>query len=178
MRTFLARSDKVGHIRHGGIKNNRQCKKDKRETAVSQGLITFVLPMYKHLTREQRYAIYPGKQKKQTNKAIARLIGGSESTVSRELKRNATKNGKYVRDKADALSEGGRRQAVRRLGDGPDCRQGRQRHPHDDRTQHELPHHGETQAWQEGHAAGKDRMEAAHAIQGRESQDHHYGQRK
>ena len=61
--------------------------------------------MYKHLTREQRYAIYPGKQKKQTNKAIARLIGVSESTVSRELKRNATKNGKYVRDKADALSQ-------------------------------------------------------------------------
>ena len=30
----------------------------------------------------------------------------------------------------------------------------------------------------EGHAAGKDRMEAAHAIQGRASQDHHYGQRK
>ena len=63
------------------------------------------MPMYKHLTREQRYAIYPGKQKKQTNKAIARLIGVSESTVSRELKRNATKNGKYVRDKADALSQ-------------------------------------------------------------------------
>ena len=61
--------------------------------------------MYKHLTREQRYAIYPGKQKKQTNKAIARLIGVSESTVSRELKRNATKNGKYVWDKADALSQ-------------------------------------------------------------------------
>ena len=61
--------------------------------------------MYKHLTREQRYAIYLGKQKKQTNKAIARLIGVSESTVSRELKRNATKNGKYVWDKADALSQ-------------------------------------------------------------------------
>jgi len=30
--------------------------------------------MYKHLTREQRYAIYLGKQKKLTNKAIARLI--------------------------------------------------------------------------------------------------------
>ena len=59
--------------------------------------------MYKHLTREQRYAIYLRKQKKQTNKAIARLIGVSESTVSRELKRNATKNGKYVWDKAPHL---------------------------------------------------------------------------
>lgn len=60
--------------------------------------------MYKHLTREQRYAIYLGKQKKQTNKVIAQLIGVSESTVCRELRRNVTKNGKYVWDKADALS--------------------------------------------------------------------------
>ena len=30
--------------------------------------------MYKHLTREQRYAIYLEKQKKLTNKAITRLI--------------------------------------------------------------------------------------------------------
>ena len=59
--------------------------------------------MYKHLTREQRYAIYLGKQKKQTNKAIAQLIGGSESTVSRELHRNVTNHGKYVWDKADGF---------------------------------------------------------------------------
>ena len=45
----------------------------KRETAVSQGLITFVLSiMYKHLTREQRYAIYLGKQKGETLEIIAR----------------------------------------------------------------------------------------------------------
>lgn len=62
--------------------------------------------MYKHLTREQRYAIYLGKQKKLTNKAIARLIKVSESTVSRELRRNATKSAKYVWDKADTLSVG------------------------------------------------------------------------
>lgn len=60
--------------------------------------------MYKHLTREQRYAIYLGKQRKQTNKAIAQLIGVSESTVCRELRRNVTKSGKYVWDKADAMS--------------------------------------------------------------------------
>ena len=57
--------------------------------------------MYKHLTREQRYAIYLGKQKHETNKAIAQAIEVSESTVSREIKRNSTKNGKYVWIQAD-----------------------------------------------------------------------------
>ena len=57
--------------------------------------------MYKHLTREQRYAIYLGKQKHETNKAIAQAINVSESTVCRELKRHATKNGKYLWIQAD-----------------------------------------------------------------------------
>ena len=57
--------------------------------------------MYKHLTREQRYAIYLGLQKHETNKAIAQAIKVSESTVSREIKRNSTKNGKYVWIQAD-----------------------------------------------------------------------------
>ena len=52
--------------------------------------------MYKHLTREQRYAIYLGIQKHETNKAIAQAIEVSESTVSREIKRNSTKNGKHL----------------------------------------------------------------------------------
>ena len=34
--------------------------------------------MYKHLTREQRYAIYLGIQKHETNKAIAQAIEVSE----------------------------------------------------------------------------------------------------
>ena len=57
--------------------------------------------MYKHLTREQRYAIYLGKQKHETNKAIAQAINVSESTVCRELRRHATKNGKYLWIQAD-----------------------------------------------------------------------------
>ncbi len=57
--------------------------------------------MYKHLTREQRYAIYLEIQKHETNKAIAQAIEVSESTVSREIKRNSTKNGKYVWTQAD-----------------------------------------------------------------------------
>ena len=57
--------------------------------------------MYKHLTREQRYAIYLGIQKHETNKAIAQAINVSESTVSREIRRNAAKNGRYLWTQAD-----------------------------------------------------------------------------
>ena len=39
-----------------------------------------------------------------TNKAIALQIGVSESTVSRELRRNSTASGKYVWDKADRMA--------------------------------------------------------------------------
>lgn len=61
--------------------------------------------MYKHLTREQRYAIYLGLQRGATLLAIAREINVSVSTVSREIKRNSTTRGKYVWDKADAKAE-------------------------------------------------------------------------
>lgn len=61
--------------------------------------------MYKHITCEQRYAIYLGKQKNETNKAIAQTIGVSPSTVSREIKRNSTRNNKYVWDKAHNSAE-------------------------------------------------------------------------
>ena len=61
--------------------------------------------MYKHLTSEQRYAIYLGKQKKTSNKEIASLIGVSESTISRELRRNSTAGGKYVWNKAQEKSD-------------------------------------------------------------------------
>ena len=57
--------------------------------------------MYKHLTREQRYAIYLGLQKHKTNKAIAQAIKVSEATVSREIRRNATRNDKYCWIQAD-----------------------------------------------------------------------------
>lgn len=60
--------------------------------------------MYNHLTREQRYAIYLGLQRKDSRSAIARQIGVSPSTVSREISRNITKSGKYVWTKANALA--------------------------------------------------------------------------
>lgn len=57
--------------------------------------------MYKQLTREQRYAIYLGLQRGATLQAIAREINVNVSTVSREIKRNATARGRYVWNKAD-----------------------------------------------------------------------------
>ena len=51
--------------------------------------------MYKQLTSEQRYYIYLELQKGSTQKSIAEAIGVSESTVSRELKRNSGRNGSY-----------------------------------------------------------------------------------
>lgn len=61
--------------------------------------------MYKHLTREQRYAIYLGKQKGETLEMIARSIGVHKSTVSREIRRNSTPNGRYVWNKAHGIAE-------------------------------------------------------------------------
>ena len=60
--------------------------------------------MYNHLTREQRYAIYLGLQRKDSRSAIARQIGVSPSTVGREISRNSTKSGKYVWDKAHGVA--------------------------------------------------------------------------
>ena len=51
---------------------------------------------YSQLSREQRYAIYLGLQEKKTLTVIARQIGCSVSTVSREIKRNKNRFGKYI----------------------------------------------------------------------------------
>jgi IS30 family transposase len=63
---------------------------------------------YKHLTSEQRYYIYLERQKGSTRKSIAEAIGVSESTISRELRRNGGKNGSYnfmkAQEKADERS--------------------------------------------------------------------------
>ena len=56
--------------------------------------------MYKQLTREQRYGIYLGKQEGKSQTAIARQIGVSKSTVSRELKRNSGIRGHYNYERA------------------------------------------------------------------------------
>jgi len=56
--------------------------------------------MYHQLTSEQRYYIYLERQKGSTQKSIAETIGVSESTVSREIKRNGGRNGSYNSQKA------------------------------------------------------------------------------
>lgn len=60
---------------------------------------------YKQLTREQRYAIYLGLKAGMTLTAIARQIGVSVSTVSREVRRNTNKYGHYIFEQACELAQ-------------------------------------------------------------------------
>jgi len=63
---------------------------------------------YKQLTLEQRYAIYLGRQekngKKESLSSIARKIGVSVSTVSREIRRNLNNSAHYIYDEAHELA--------------------------------------------------------------------------
>ena len=62
--------------------------------------------MSKHLTVEQRYAIYTMLQIPLKRKEIAEAIGVHKSTISRELKRNCDmRSGKYVMDLAQRKAE-------------------------------------------------------------------------
>ena len=56
--------------------------------------------MYHQLTSEQRSQIFVLLQKKIARKEIALLIGCSQSTLSREIRRNSTERGNYLWDKA------------------------------------------------------------------------------
>ena len=59
---------------------------------------------YKQLTREQRYAINLFREQGKRQNEIAETIGVSPSTISRELKRNSNKYGKYTWRHADELA--------------------------------------------------------------------------
>ena len=61
--------------------------------------------MYKQLTSEQRYTISVLLQRKCTKNEIAHAIGVSNSTVTRELRRNSSSRGVYKWDKAQRLAE-------------------------------------------------------------------------
>ncbi|MEK7663992.1 MAG: helix-turn-helix domain-containing protein [Patescibacteria group bacterium] len=52
--------------------------------------------MAKHITNDQRNEIYALKRASHKQKDIARLLHKDPSTISRELKRNKTENGKYL----------------------------------------------------------------------------------
>ena len=60
--------------------------------------------MYHQLTSEQRSQIFALLQKKTARKEIARIVGTSEATLSRELKRNGTPSGKYIWTKAHDMA--------------------------------------------------------------------------
>ncbi len=59
---------------------------------------------YKQLTSEQRSQIFVLLQKKTSRKEMAILVGTSQSTISRELKRNRTAKGHYLWDKAQTMA--------------------------------------------------------------------------
>ena len=56
--------------------------------------------MYKQLTSEQRSQVFALLQRRYPRKEIARIVGISQSTLSRELRRNSTRSGKYIWFKA------------------------------------------------------------------------------
>ena len=73
--------------------------------------------MSKHLTEKQRYLIFKLKQEEYQQKDIARVVGVSCSTISRELRRNCDlRSGKYIMDlaqrKADERKHNKRRKQV------------------------------------------------------------------
>ncbi|PVX48174.1 helix-turn-helix protein [Hallella colorans] len=55
---------------------------------------------YTQLTSEQRSQIFALLQKKTGRKEFAAIVGISQSTLSREIKRNSTPSGKYIWTKA------------------------------------------------------------------------------
>ena len=68
--------------------------------------------MYKQLTSEQRSQIFALLQRKTARKDIARIVGISQPTLSRELKRNSTPSGKYIWCKAHAKAMERRKRSV------------------------------------------------------------------
>ncbi|MDE6076702.1 MAG: IS30 family transposase [Muribaculaceae bacterium] len=56
--------------------------------------------MYSQLTSQQRSQIFALLQRKTERKIIASIVGCSQSTISRELKRNSTDKGNYLWNKA------------------------------------------------------------------------------
>lgn len=57
---------------------------------------------YHQLISEQRSQIFALRQRQIPRKEIARIVGCSEATISRELRRNSTDKGNYLWDKAHA----------------------------------------------------------------------------
>ena len=69
--------------------------------------------MYKQLTSSQRYVIKNGLKENVPLRMIARLIGVSPSTVSREIKRNSSKTGVYIPALANEMARENRARSAR-----------------------------------------------------------------
>ena len=68
--------------------------------------------MYHQLISEQRSQIFALLQKKTARKEIADIVGISQSTLSREIKRNSTPSGKYIWMKAHDMAMQRRKRTV------------------------------------------------------------------
>ena len=68
--------------------------------------------MYHQLISEQRSQIFALLQKKTARKEIADIVGISQSTLSREIKRNSTSSGKYIWPKAHDMAMQHRKNTV------------------------------------------------------------------
>ncbi|MES5168142.1 helix-turn-helix domain-containing protein [Prevotella melaninogenica] len=68
---------------------------------------------YHQLISEQRLQIFALLQKKTGRKEIAAIVGISQSTLSREIKRNSTPSGKYIWTKAHDTAMHRRKRTVK-----------------------------------------------------------------
>ena len=68
--------------------------------------------MYHQLTSQQRSQIFALLQRKTPRKDIASIVGCSQSTLSREIRRNSTQRGNYLWDKAHAKAIGRRKRTT------------------------------------------------------------------
>ena len=111
MQTFSTRSERLS-ASLGEEKETTSNTNKKKETEVSQRLTNFVLSMYHQLISEQRSQIFALLQKKTARKEIADIVGISQSTLSREIKRNSTPSGKYIWTKAHDMAMQRRKNTV------------------------------------------------------------------
>ena len=68
---------------------------------------------YDQLSSDERYDIYLLHQSNMSLRQIGRMMGRSESTISRELERNALPRGEYKPASADRMAMSRRRRLSR-----------------------------------------------------------------
>jgi IS30 family transposase len=71
------------------------------------------MPKYRQITSHERYVIAALKKRKLSLSEIARHIGRSPSTISREIRRNLSSQGRYTPTKADSYAVARRRRSRR-----------------------------------------------------------------